>query len=216
MKSIDFWAFQVTPRTSQTGSGIIPTIETQSTASSAIMSAKTITPSERKTTLTITTTSTSTSLPSLSRERLIASTTTPTPSILGSKSVQNQLSTEKVLKRNFNASAWLDLASESLSDLTCHEMNQELLNLTIVENERCDKQALDFAREESLKLSTEKDELIKNNLLLDNALCSKISKKYVPFGFENLMPQLLKNLCGDLQGNLEKYHAFKHSDESVK
>ena len=117
-------------------------------------------------------------------------------------------STEKVLKRNINASDWSVSASETLSDLTCHEMNQELLNLTIAEKERCDKQALDFASEESLKLSNEKDELIKNNLLLDNALCSKISKKYFPFGFENLMPQSLKDLCGDLQGNLEKYHAF--------
>ena len=108
------------------------------------------------------------------------------------------------MKRDFNATAWLASASKSFSDLTCHEMNQELLNLTIAEKERCDKQALDFASEESLKLSTEKDELIKNNLLLDNALCSKISKKYFPFGFENLMPKSLKDLCGDLQGNLEK------------
>ena len=56
------------------------------------------------------------------------------------------------------------------------------------------------SNKESSKLSAEKDELIKKNLLLDNALCSKISKKYFPFGFENLMPQSLKNLCGDLQG----------------
>ena len=83
-------------------------------------------------------------------------------------------------------------------------MNEELLNLTIIEKERCDKQALDFASEESLKLSSEKDDLIKNNLLLDNALCSKISKKYFPFGFENLMPQSLKDLCGDLQGDFKK------------
>ena len=112
------------------------------------------------------------------------------------------------MKRNFDPNAWLASASDNLSDLTCHEMNQELLNLTIAEKERCDKQALDFASQESLKLSSEKDELIKNNLLLDNALCSKISKKYFPFGFENLMPQSLKDLCGDLQGNLKNIIRF--------
>ena len=59
------------------------------------------------------------------------------------------------------------------------------------------------SNKETSKLTAEKDELIKNNLLKDNALCSKISKKYIPFGFENLMPQSLKDLCGDLKGNLK-------------
>ena len=49
--------------------------------------------------------------------------------------------------KSFDAKIWLNSASEKFKELTCHEMNQEFLNLTIIEKERCDKQALDFASE---------------------------------------------------------------------
>ena len=49
--------------------------------------------------------------------------------------------------RQFDPNTWVTAYSENLTELTCHEMNKELLNLTIIEKERCDKQALDFASE---------------------------------------------------------------------
>ena len=50
-------------------------------------------------------------------------------------------------KRYFDANSWLTSVSEELSQLTCHEMNQKIWNLTIVEKERCDKEALESASE---------------------------------------------------------------------
>ena len=66
-------------------------------------------------------------------------------------------------------------------------------------------------------MSAEKEEVSRDNLLLDNALCTKIAKKYFPFGFENLMPKSLKDLCGDLQGKLKRhFHHHKTYIETTK
>ena len=123
------------------------------------------------------------------------------------KQVQNQLSSEKFLNRNFDANAWLVSTSGSLGDLQCFEMNEKLLKLTRILKERCVKHVSYLASERSKlssKLSSGKDALIRRNVQLDMALCSKFSKEYFPLGFENLMPQSLKDLCGDLQGIILK------------
>ena len=86
-----------------------------------------------------------TMIPSAKSTATTTSTKEASSAILEFQSIQNQISTEKNLKSNFDAKTWLSSVSENFSELTCHHMNQELLNLTIVEKERCDKQALDFA-----------------------------------------------------------------------
>ena len=43
-------------------------------------------------------------------------------------------------------------------------------------------------------------EISQNNLHLNYALCSRIGRKYIPFGFQNLLPESLTNFCGALQG----------------
>ena len=84
---------------------------------------------------------------SLSGARAITSTRVASSPNFNYTNTESRPSTSRVLKHDFDAKTWLNLASEDLKELTCHERNQKLMELAIVEKEKCDKHALDFASE---------------------------------------------------------------------
>ena len=51
---------------------------------------------------------------------------------------------------------------------------------------------------------------------MNNALCTKITEQFLPFGFENLIPESLKDLCGELQVITKECETESDQDELCK